>query len=117
MSQDFDLSRLRKHVERRNALEGEGRSKVGQVAGKGRWIGRDVKQRSGRIAPEDFTDISPQTGCGRIDNHSGSLWIGLPELFSQMKHNIARNVSLPLGRTRLGGGDGMDVPIKADNPR
>jgi hypothetical protein len=58
MSQDFDFGRLRKHVERRHAVEREGRAKIGQVAGQSRWVARDVKQRPGWIAPEDFTHIS-----------------------------------------------------------
>ena len=70
MGEHFDLGRLREHVERRDALESECRPEIGQVAGEGRWIARDVKERCNRIPAQDLAHFRTQTGRRRIDDYS-----------------------------------------------
>jgi len=51
-AQAFDLGGLGKHVERNNALDVEDIFESGEVAGKGRWVARNVDDPLGWCAAD-----------------------------------------------------------------
>ena len=117
MCEHFDLGGLLEHVEGGDALQRKTRPEIGQVPGQSRRIARDVKQRRNRMATQDFPHVGAETRRGWVDDHSRAHAIGVSQLLCELRRDFAGPISFCLGRVRLRGGDGVDVPIQADDTR
>ena len=69
------------------------------------------------MAPQDFPHLGTETGRGRIDYDSGDIRLNLAQLFPELSCEVSGQVCFGGGRVCLRGGNGVDIPIEADNPR